>query len=134
MMTVTGDKDLLLYVGRIPNSLEDGIAREITLIMAELQTYIKENKLSGQALHERTGNLKNSLKNSITSAKDTIIGTITAEGVSSNNFPYGYVHEYNLGRYKDNKDHSYMRSSLAENEANILNRIDNVVKESLYGY
>lgn len=133
MSLVTGDKELLLYIGEIPSSIQDNVTREIVSIMSVLKAYVKDEKLSGQALNARSGNLRNSVTDSIQSARDQIIGTLSATGVSDKGFPYGYVHEYNLGRYKIIKDHSYMRSSLKENEEMIMSRINDAIERAIYG-
>ena len=133
MSLVTGDKELLLYIGEIPSSIQDNVTREIVSIMSVLKAYVKDEKLSGQALNVRSGNLRNSVTDSIQSARDQIIGTLSATGVSDKGFPYGYVHEYNLGRYKIIKDHSYMRSSLKENEEMIMSRINDAIERAIYG-
>jgi hypothetical protein len=132
MSSVSGDKDLLLYIGVISSLIEENVTREIVAILSELKTYIRDEKLSGQALNIRSGNLRNSVKDEIQSARDQIIGTISATGVSDKGFPYGYVHEYNLGAYKIIKDHSYMRSSLKENEEMIMSRINQVIQRAIY--
>ena len=133
MSLVTGDKELLLYIGEIPRSIQNNVAREIISIMSVLKAYVKDEKLSGQALNVKSGNLRNSVTDSIQSARDQIIGTLSATGVSDKGFPYGYVHEYNLGRYKIIKDHSYMRSSLKENEEMIMSRINDAIERAIYG-
>ena len=133
MSLVTGDKELLLYIGEIPSSIQDNVTREIVAIMSVLKAYVKDEKLSGQALNVGSGNLRNSVTDSVQSARDQIIGTLSATGVSDKGFPYGYVHEYNLGRYKIIKDHSYMRSSLKENEEMIMSRINDAIERAIYG-
>ena len=111
----------------------DNVTREIVSIMSVLKAYVKDEKLSGQALNVKSGNLRNSVTDSIQSARDQIIGTLSATGVSNKGFPYGYVHEYNLGSYKIIKDHSYMRSSLKENEEMIMSRINDAIERAIYG-
>ena len=133
MSSITGDKELLLYLGQIPSSIEANVTREIANILSLLKTYVKDQKLSGQALNIRSGNLRNSVTDSITSARDQVIGTLSATGVSDRGFPYGYVHEYNLGHYKEVKDHSYMRTSLAENEELIMSRLNDAIERAIYG-
>ena len=133
MSLATGDKELLLYIGEIPRSIQDNVTREIVAIMSVLKAYVKDEKLSGQALNVGSGNLRNSVTDSVQSARDQIIGTLSATGVSDRGFPYGYVNEYNLGRYKIVKDHSYMRSSLKENEEMIMSRINDVIERAIYG-
>ena len=133
MSLATGDKELLLYIGEIPRSIQDNVTREIVAIMSVLKAYVRDEKLSGQALNAKSGNLRNSVTDSIQSARDQIIGTLSATGVSDRGFPYGYVHEYNLGRYKIVKDHSYMRSSLKENEEMIMSRINDAIERAIYG-
>lgn len=133
MSLATGDKELLLCIGEIPRSIQDNVTREIVSIMSVLKAYVRDEKLSGQALNVRSGNLRNSVTDSIQSARDQIIGTLSATGVSDKGFPYGYVHEYNLGRYKIVKDHSYMRSSLKENEEMIMSRINDAIERAIYG-
>jgi len=132
MSSVTGDKELILYIGQISNTVEENITREIISILAFLKDYVRDQKLSGQALNIKSGNLRNSVADSIESARDQIIGTLSASGVSDRGFPYGYVHEYNLGHYVNDKDHSYMRSSLKENEEMIMSRINNAIERAIY--
>lgn len=133
MSSVTGDKELILYIGEIEGRIAGNVSREIALILAQLKEYVRDQKLTGQALNIKTGNLRNSIADSITTARDEIIGTLSATGVSDKGFPYGYVHEYNLGHYVNNKDHSYMRSTLKETEEEIMQRINNAIERALYG-
>ena len=72
MSKVEGDEALFLYIGKITHNVEDNVSREIYNIMADLKTYVKNNKLSGQALNVVTGNLRNSVKDSLISDRDIV--------------------------------------------------------------
>ena len=130
---ITGDRELLIYLGALPDRLKNNLSREIVLIMAELKDYVKTKKLSGQALNIKSGTLINSVADSVQSNLDTIIGMVEANGISPKGFDYGQLHENNLGRYKDNKDHSFMAPTLAEIESMIIDRINEAVKVAIYG-
>lgn len=55
-----------------------------------LASYIKSSKLSGQILKNRTGNLRNSVFNNVTSSGELITGTVGVD----NTAPYGAFQEY----------------------------------------
>lgn len=56
------------------------------------KNYIKSNKLSGQALQKKTGNLKKSITGKINTSGQDVIGRVFPR-VGGNFPPYGYVHE-----------------------------------------
>ena len=130
---IAGARELNLYLGALPEKLKENVSREIALIMSELKNYVKTKKLSGQALNIKSGTLINSVADSVQSNRDVILGTVVANGISPKGYDYGFLHENNLGRYKDGKDHSFMAPTLAENEATIVAKINEAVKVAIYG-
>ena len=63
---------------------------ELTGEMVNLLSYVKDDKLSGQVLSQRSGNLKNSGFSEVTETADTMLGTV-AFGAT---VPYARIHEY----------------------------------------
>jgi hypothetical protein len=128
----TGVRELNLYLGSLPDKLRENVSRTVVSIVGELKSYVKTNKLSGQALNIKSGVLVNSIADSVKSNQDIILGIVEANGISPKGFDYGFLHDNNLGRYKNGKDHSYMEPTLAENEAMILAKIEEAVKAAIY--
>lgn len=126
----------------------DEIEQEMTAISIDLQSYVKANKLSGQILKNRTGNLRRAIDRAVLRSSSGVTATV---GVSPNAAKYAGVHEYggdiNIpavsgklmvftvgGHVRFTMKHraftvhmperSFLRSSLAENRAEYLERIN----------
>ncbi len=117
-------------------------------IVIGLQRYVILNKLEGQALHHRTGNLERSV---VYSEPEESGGVISATVGVTDLAPYGRIHEY--GGTVDVREHmatsrngnpymvrahtatfperSFLRTSLSENEGSITEQIQQAVNQAL---
>jgi hypothetical protein len=59
-------------VGRVTAEVANTMKKE----MGQLATYVQESKLSGQVLHQRTGNLVRSILPNVEQDADSILGTV----------------------------------------------------------
>ena len=73
---VTGDEQLTARFSRIGPQLHAGLLSEITEISEDLENYIKNDKLLGQVLNQRSGALRESIHNDVTDQGSTITGRI----------------------------------------------------------
>lgn len=132
-------------------TIGDAIEQELNAVSIDLQSYIKKNKLSGQVLKNRTGNLRRAIDREVTRTDSAVTATV---GVSPNAVKYAAAHEFgadinipevsgklmvfSLGdkmiftmRHRAFTVHmperSFLRSSLAENRADIILRLDKAV-------
>lgn len=154
---VTGDEQLTARFSRIGPQLHAGLLSEITEISEDLENYIKNDKLLGQVLNQRSGALRESIHNDVTDQGSTITGRI----FSAAPMPYAAIHEYggtipahvvepveaaalhfiwggeevffkkvNIPAI-DMPERSYMRSALADSKAEIVNRLRGVVATAI---
>lgn len=73
---------------RIPQQLHQSILRAVTRLAIEIQGYVKTDKLSGQALHVRTGTLRRSINFKVVDTPVRIGATV------GTNVEYAAAHEY----------------------------------------
>lgn len=85
---IIGDREVAARFQGMPECLRVVLRREITNLTVELQGYIKAEKLSGQVLNVRTGNLRRNINHRITETGSTITGTV------GTNVEYARLHEY----------------------------------------
>lgn len=73
---------------RLPSQIEASMLRAVKRLAIELQGYVKSDKLSGQVLHVRTGNLRSSINQEVTQEGSVI------SGIVGTNVEYAAIHEY----------------------------------------
>ncbi len=130
-------------------AISDSIEREMNAITIDLQTIVKVDKLSGQVLHRRSGNLSRSINQNVTREGNKAVTGIVGVGPTATK--YGRIHEmggtiqvpevvgklmvFQSGgqtvftmRHKAFKvnmpERSYLRSTLSENAASIVKRLE----------
>ncbi|HLI84787.1 MAG TPA: hypothetical protein VKV17_12770 [Bryobacteraceae bacterium] len=137
------------YLAGLPDKIDASVLKAMFRAVIELQSYIRANKLHGDPLHQRSGNLS---RETLTQpdpyrSGNTIIGTV---GTSRAAY-YGKVHEdggtydipehYSMSR-KGRKfivrphqatfpQRSYLRSALAENVGHITEVVRGAVQEAI---
>jgi phage gpG-like protein len=130
--------------------LMTSVNRQMIRIVIELQTYIRTRKLvGGNPLHQRTGNLSRAVNYQILQETDGVVGVVGVDRTA----PYGAVHEYGgtftvrehiatskKGNPYNVRAHSatypqrsFLRSSLTENQTNIVNQLTKAVNEAIAG-
>ncbi|MFX8565905.1 HK97 gp10 family phage protein, partial [Acinetobacter baumannii] len=72
----------------MPERLRDELKVGIGRAVLKLQREVVQNKLSGQVLNVRTGNLRRSIDQVVTTEGSAVIGIV------STNVKYGRIHEY----------------------------------------
>lgn len=75
-------------LGRVKSGVYANVLRAVTRLSINLQAYVKENKLTGQVLHTRTGTLRRSINREVTSTPSAI------RAVVGTNVEYAAGHEY----------------------------------------
>lgn len=84
---------------RVPKQVEASVLRAVRRLAINLQGYVKDQKLSGQVLHTRTGTLRRSINQEVTQSGSSI------RGVVGTNVSYGRIHEYGFQGTVDVKAH-----------------------------
>jgi len=82
-----GSERVLSFMESLQAGTRDSMKRAVLRLAIMLQNYVKQNELTGQALHTRTGRLKGSI-----TAKATDDGT-TFAGIVGTNVVYARIHE-----------------------------------------
>lgn len=75
---------LKAYSDGVQSAVEKSIGRSVL----KLQREVKQNRLSGQVLNVRTGNLRRSIHHQVTSSGGLVVGEVNT------NVRYGAAHEY----------------------------------------
>ena len=87
-ISITGDSEVVTAFEKAGDMLRYQIVKATEVLAVEMQRRVKEDKLSDQVLHVRSGRLRRSINQEVTeSASDVraVVGT---------NVSYGKLHEY----------------------------------------
>jgi phage gpG-like protein len=79
------------FLARKGEQIRNDIFTEMKKIAVDLQAYVKGEKLSGQVLKNRTGNLRRAITEQATKTADAIMGIV---GVAPNAAAYAAIHEF----------------------------------------
>src|SRR5258708_118994 len=93
-MSITAKIDASNVIRRfqsVPTAVRGQLLKTMTAIGFDLTGYIQQNKLQGQVLHHRTGNLSSHVHPQTNDDGKTIT---TRVGIDSNAVPYAAIHEY----------------------------------------
>lgn len=85
-----GDKELLMRFASMPAKLRDALTRKMHVITQEVRNYIVTDKLSGQVLNKRSGNLQRSITAEVTSTDTSVTGRVFSAG----DVKYAAIHEF----------------------------------------
>jgi phage gpG-like protein len=97
--TVTGDKEVGLYLRNAPNQIKMALRQAVAEQTIRLQRDIVTKKLQGQVLKVRTGTLQRSIDQVTTEAGDIVTG------MSWTNVKYAARHEYGFTGTESVKAH-----------------------------
>lgn len=86
--TVFGDREAGVRLRRLDDVVRLKVLEAITGLTFDLQDYVVRQKLSGQVLRRRTGNLADHIYRRVDESDKVI------RGVVGTNVPYGRVHEF----------------------------------------
>lgn len=94
MITVTavGMQKLVARVSAMPNNVHKALLKKITFLSLKMERRIKQ-KLSGEVLNVRTGDLRRSIHHEIEDGPTAIYGIVFSTGGRSKQPPYAEIHE-----------------------------------------
>jgi len=121
----------------MPDRVQKSLLREITSLALKLEAKVKAEKLSGQVLKVRTGNLRDSIHHEVSSTASSVVGRV----FSDTSVKYGAIHEFGgvINRVGSKKGpyqvtmpkRPFMHPSFEEMESEIQEGIRDAVKEGL---
>ena len=86
-VVVLGTEDLLAKLTRMTPAVRNQLILGMQASTIKLQGYVVANKLSGDPLKRRSGDLSNATQQDVEATEDNVIGKVT------NNMAYAHVHE-----------------------------------------
>lgn len=89
-VSLVGDKELIAKLNAMPNKVKAFLYASVTKLAFKLEYKVKADKLSGQVLHVRTGNLRASIYNEVTQDTTSVTGRVAQAG----DVKYGAIHEF----------------------------------------
>jgi phage gpG-like protein len=134
-LELTGANELTIWFDAMGDNIIPAAAAAMGETVTFLQAIVVDEKLSGQALNVRSGDLQNSIITSVDSVSTEVVGTVGVDP-SSPAARYGAVHEFggtfeipehlshsSLGKEftvrshsATFEEHSFLRSALTENK------------------
>lgn len=96
---VIGDAQVIARLKELPQKTQQSLTRAITKLAIELQSKVKQDKLSGQVLKRRTGTLSRSINREITETANAVTGQV------GTNVEYAAYHEYGFHGTQQIKEH-----------------------------
>lgn len=94
-LKITGSNEVIAKLGELPGKVRVAAKSSLDMWALELAGYIKADKLSGQVLNRRSGNLSSSVYPDKASDTGT---TISAGARAGLDVPYAKAHEYGIQR------------------------------------
>lgn len=94
MITVelVGYNKLITQLTAMPNKVHAAILRKVTFFALKMERRIKQ-KLSGEVLNVKTGDLRRSIQHEILDGPSSVYGIVFSTGGRSKNPPYAEIHE-----------------------------------------
>jgi len=90
-VVVVGDTEFKARIDRMPAAVHDSLVRRISKLSIDLQMKVRNEKLSGQVLKNRTNKLRDSINEYVTDEGTIITGVV---GSDTSKAKYGHAHEY----------------------------------------
>lgn len=88
---IVGDTAVRLKLQAMPDKLRSALLTKVDFLTKYLQRYVITQKLSGQVLNKRSGDLQRSISQQVTQNGDTVTGKVYAD---SSVAPYAGIHEF----------------------------------------
>ena len=82
------DRVVMQRLKNFPSNVRKNLLVAVTRLSLLVQRSVKEDKLSGQVLHVRTGTLRRSINREVTNDSAGVYATV------GTNVAYGHIHEY----------------------------------------
>ena len=89
-VTVVGDKELIARFDAMPAKLHAALLRKVYELALKLEAKVKNDKLSGQVLNHKSGNLWRSIQNKVTDSATSVVGQVYSAG----DVKYAAIHEF----------------------------------------
>lgn len=86
---IVGDKQVIAKLDALPGRLHDALLKRVTALSLQMAATVKQ-KLSGQVLQVRSGNLRRSIQSAVANDPTQVSGRI----FSDQSVRYGAIHEY----------------------------------------
>lgn len=96
---IFGDKDVRLKLANLHPRLKEEIRKTTDILAINLVRYVKEKKLSGQVLKNRTGTLRRSINQKVTDTGESVFAEV------GTNKSYAKPHEYGFSGTVTVKEH-----------------------------
>lgn len=74
----------------MPRKMNMALTKAITILTIELKNHVVRDKLTNNVLNVRTGNLRRSIQQKVTSQQDSVVGEVFSAG----DVKYAAIHEY----------------------------------------
>lgn len=155
--TVAGAEAVEGRLRQIPEKIQAALEKSMTRGMIELSRYVKEEKLSGQVLKNRTGTLRRKINYRVTAGPSEVVGSVGTKLAYAAAHEYGFdgtvqvrAHERQMNvafgravavphkimvgafsRHSHVPERSFLRSSLRELSPKITAMLDAAVHEAL---
>ena len=94
------DRVVMQRLKNFPSNVRKNLLVAVTRLSLLVQRSVKEDKLSGQVLHVRTGTLRRSINREVTSDNTGVYATI------GTNVSYGAAHEYGFTGTVNVREHT----------------------------
>ncbi|MBY4799899.1 hypothetical protein K6W78_07770 [Burkholderia cepacia] len=96
---VKGESQVIARIGRIVPNVRNALVQRVQRLVIALQVHVVADKLSGQVLNVRTGRLRRSVNQAVTTTDTTITGVVSTP------VEYAPVHEYGFQGVVTVKEH-----------------------------
>lgn len=152
-VTIVGNEAVITRFATMNDRIRQRLFGAVQVLAANLERYVKTDKLSGQVLQHRTGHLQQSIHNEVTQDGSTTIGRVFSAGP----LPYAAIHEFGGSipdRYPVNAqalhfyiggrevfakfargftmpERSYLRSSLSDYRQRIVDSMNRAVGDAV---
>lgn len=101
-LTLVGDRELVGRLQAMPATVARALYGKVQFYAIKLQGYIITNKLSGQVLNKRSGDLKASIQQKVEASALAVYGIV----YSSGDVKYAAIHEFGFEGDVEVKQHT----------------------------
>lgn len=88
-LSLTGDRELIERLESMPGALRAALLQKVSALALKLEAKVKQ-KLSGEVLNVKTGNLRRSIASKVDASASSVIGKV----YSSGDVKYAAIHEF----------------------------------------
>lgn len=149
LIFVIKEERALAWLKGYPERLNAALNRVITRWSIDLQRHVKQDKLSGQVLHVRSGTLRRSINRKVTRTPTSIVATAGTNVEYAAAYEYGFDGDVNVKahlrsskngfqfpvksfvRHQHTPERSFLRSALKDLESQITADIKGAAKEAM---